>query len=207
MFYLSIGRQVEVAMGTFAFTIFYLLGMIGVIVMGCIFPISMDGGYLNSTLFFAYAFFYPNNQILVMYVIPVRVKYLAYFSGGLLAVQFVMASWIGKLLILSGVMNFLVFFGKRLFVDRLFRLWRKRKLSKIYHADGSVQHGKFTVYSNPYAKQKEKKANAKHCCEVCGRTELKDPNLEFRYCSVCEGYHEYCMEHLHQHEHKKSGEA
>ena len=33
---------------------------------------------------------------------------------------------------------------------------------------------------------------AKHKCAICGRTELDDPNLEFRFCSKCNGNYEYC---------------
>lgn len=40
-----------------------------------------------------------------------------------------------------------------------------------------------------------------HKCAVCGRTEKDDPNLEFRYCSKCEGSYEYCSEHLYTHKH------
>ena len=41
----------------------------------------------------------------------------------------------------------------------------------------------------------------RHKCAICGRTELDDENLEFRYCSKCEGNFEYCMDHLYTHEH------
>ncbi len=41
----------------------------------------------------------------------------------------------------------------------------------------------------------------RHRCHVCGRTELDDPNLEFRYCSKCNGAYEYCSDHLFNHEH------
>ncbi len=41
----------------------------------------------------------------------------------------------------------------------------------------------------------------RHRCAVCGRTELDDPNLEFRYCSKCNGNYEYCSDHLFTHEH------
>ena len=41
----------------------------------------------------------------------------------------------------------------------------------------------------------------KHKCAVCGRTELDDPTLEFRFCSKCEGNYEYCQDHLFTHQH------
>ena len=42
---------------------------------------------------------------------------------------------------------------------------------------------------------------ARHKCAVCGRTELDDPNLTFRYCSKCSGNKEYCQDHLFTHKH------
>ena len=49
--------------------------------------------------------------------------------------------------------------------------------------------------------QAEKIRLTHHKCAVCGRTEKDDPNLEFRYCSKCEGNLEYCMDHLYTHKH------
>ncbi len=40
-----------------------------------------------------------------------------------------------------------------------------------------------------------------HKCAICGRTELDDPNLTFRYCSKCNGNYEYCQDHLFTHKH------
>ena len=43
----------------------------------------------------------------------------------------------------------------------------------------------------------------KHKCAICGRTEKDDPNLEFRFCSKCNGNYEYCQDHLFTHQHVK----
>ena len=196
-FYYSIGRQLEYAMGSFAFTMYYLLGMLGVILAGSIFGGNISGIYLNSSLFFAYAVYFPDEMILFMFFIPIKIKYIAYFSGAMLAILFVLTSLTGKILIITGLINFLIFFGKSLFSRRATHISsRQRRKWKV------IQGGR-----NPYQTGTASRSAAKHCCEVCGRTELSSPELEFRYCSACEGYHEYCMEHLHQHTHKKSGEA
>ena len=49
----------------------------------------------------------------------------------------------------------------------------------------------------------KKKNGAMHECAVCHRTELDDPELEFRYCSKCDGNYEYCQDHLFTHKHVK----
>ena len=63
--------------------------------------------------------------------------------------------------------------------------------------DGSF---KFTLAS---AITPKKKNGAMHECAVCHRTELDDPELEFRYCSKCDGNYEYCQDHLFTHKHVK----
>ncbi len=40
-----------------------------------------------------------------------------------------------------------------------------------------------------------------HTCSICGRTSETNPELTFRYCSKCEGNHEYCQDHLFTHVH------
>ena len=57
------------------------------------------------------------------------------------------------------------------------------------------------AYGNPAPT--EPQPIARHRCAVCGRTELDDPTLEFRYCSKCNGNYEYCSDHLFSHEHKQ----
>ena len=54
-------------------------------------------------------------------------------------------------------------------------------------------------------KQAQKQAKAtggyRHKCAVCGITDADDPNMEFRYCSKCDGYYCYCMNHINNHVH------
>lgn len=203
MFYYSIGRKTEMAMGSFAFTIYYLVGMLGVIFFGVVFRVPVTGDYLNSAIFFAYAYYFPDDLILVMMILPVKIKYMAFLSGALLLASFVMGNFYIKILIFTGMINFILFFGKSLVIDRLIN--RRRKSVFRSNSQGKRRAGfKAKVYTNPnYGKS----GNVLHCCEVCGRTERDAADLEFRYCSSCEGYHEYCMEHLHNHIHKKEGEA
>jgi hypothetical protein len=41
----------------------------------------------------------------------------------------------------------------------------------------------------------------RHKCAVCGRTDIEYPDLEFRYCSRCNGYHCFCIDHINNHIH------
>lgn len=215
MFYLSIGRKTEAAMGSFAFTAYYFFGVFCVIITGILFRIPLTGAYINSTLFLAYAYFYPNDEILLFFILPVKVKYLAYLSGFALFIQLLVGSWINKLLLISGILNFLLFIAPSLVMDIVDRI-RHKKRRMDYRKKAEQRWGvEPKVYTNPFASTNyqtkpysaKPKSDARHCCEVCGRTEISNPELEFRYCSKCGGLHEYCMEHLKEHPHINSGDA
>ena len=50
-------------------------------------------------------------------------------------------------------------------------------------------------------KQQEKEKGYHHKCAVCGRTDTDYPDLQFRYCSKCAGYHCFCSDHIFNHVH------
>lgn len=203
MFYYNIGRRLEVVMGRFAFTIFYFLGILALILLSLSLSIPVSGEALAYSLYFAYAYYFPNHEILFMYFIPVKIKYLAYLSGCFLLWQLLILPWMGKIIIIAGLFNFLVFFGKKIFYQPIYLLVRRQNYKH------KVSRAHFKVYSNPHipGPKKNRTSQARHFCEECGRTDLDGPNLEFRYCSKCQGYHEYCMDHLHSHKHKENSEV
>ena len=198
--YYSIGSALEHAWGTFKFNVYYLLGMIfnmlGLLIVQLIFyrgtidalgfysaMYSSITIYLNLSLFLAYAVLYPEVQFLVYGILPVKVKYLAAIDIVFLAYGFFSGPVGERVLVIVSLLNFLLFFG------------------------GKLLHGRPTTTQKQFkAQQRELKQGppikvAFHKCSVCGKTELTDPDMEFRYCSKCNGNHEYCMEHLHNHQH------
>ncbi len=207
--YYMIGQQLEAAWGAFRFNLYFFSGMVFHVIaallvymtMGISLPLSV--WYLNMSLFFAFAALYPNMQFLLFFAIPVKVKYLALIDGLYFAYAvlqaflpayggsgqfgiYYKANAVGAVV---SILNFLIFFlgsrNMRPYSPQQIR--RKREFQKnIRKAQRPVQ-----MYPN----------GAKHRCAVCGRTELDDPNLEFRYCSKCAGNHEYCQDHLFTHTH------
>lgn len=182
-FYYMIGQTLEHEWGSFKFNFYYFFGIIVMIVSSLVFGTVSSVSTLNLTLFLAFATLYPNYEIRIYFILPVKVKYLAFISLGFLGVSFFFGGFSTKVSIIAGLANYLLFFGKDLFTSR------KRRVSSM---------------SRTYKFKAEVNKNVhKHQCVVCGRTEADDPNLEFRFCSKCEGYYEYCIEHLTQHEHKQ----
>lgn len=200
LLYYSIGSALEHAWGTFKFNVYYLLGMIfnmlGLLIVQLIFyrgtvdalgfysaMYSSITIYLNLSLFLAYAVLYPEVQFLIYGILPVKVKYLAAIDIVFLAYGFISGTVGERVLVIVSLLNFLLFFG-----------------GKLLHSRPTTTQKQFK------AKQRELKQGppikvAFHKCSVCGKTELTHPDMEFRYCSKCNGNHEYCMDHLHNHQH------
>ena len=208
--YYMIGRQLELVWGGFRFNFYYFMGIffhiVGGILAYALFKVSLPMGtyYLNMSLFFAYAAIYPNQQFYLMGLIPVKVKWLAWIDAAYFGYTILQAflpayggnelyGWYFKASALEAfvsILNFLVFF----LMTRNMRRFSPKEMKRKQTYRKEVQQGR----------QEAQYANgAKHRCHVCGRTELDDENLEFRYCSKCNGNYEYCQDHLFTHEHVK----
>lgn len=209
--YYSIGMQLERVWGTFRFNLYFLTGVLFHIVAALLayvlFHASLPMGtyYLNMSLFFAYATIYPNQQFYVFGILPIKVKWLAWIDAayfGYTILRAFLPAYGGAgdymapfykayaLEAFVSLMNFLLFF----FATRDYRKYSPKEAKR-----------KHTYRKEVYeARKNQQYANgARHRCTVCGRTELDDPNLEFRYCSKCNGAYEYCQDHLFTHEHIK----
>ena len=209
--YYMIGQHLEYHWGAFRFNLYFFMGVllhiIAALLVYLIWDVSLPMGtyYLNMSLFFAYAALYPNQQFYLFMIIPVKVKWLAWIDAayfGYTILQAFLPNYGGlggvyglyykafALEAFVSILNFLVFY----FGSRNYKKYSPKEVHRrrIYRKE---------VYE---ARQNNQYANgAKHRCTVCGRTELDDPNLEFRYCSKCNGAHEYCQDHLFTHEHIK----
>ena len=169
-----LGDGLESAMGSFRVNLFYGLGVLGTTAAAFFTHANFSTAMLNSSLLFAFARFYPEMMIYLMGLIPVKVKWLAWFYGIGLVVGFVFGAWDYRLALGAAFANYFVFFGREIFQDARHR---------------HVTHTRRTRFLGAQRPDDE----ALHRCEVCGRTEAVAPDLEFR---VAKDGHEYCTEHL-----------
>lgn len=109
-FYYFIGNALENEWGSFRFTLYYFLGIIGTIIAGLLTG-GATNSYLNLSLFLAFAALYPNMQVLLFFFIPIKIKWLAYLDAALFAYQFLLGNWQTRAAILASLLNFLIFFG------------------------------------------------------------------------------------------------
>ncbi len=196
-FYYFIGNTLEREWGTAKFTIFYFSGtvltaifvLIAYLVSG--YSYSVYGTYyVNLSMFFAFATLYPNFQVLLFFLIPVKMKWLAYLDAALFLFSILGAllrgNIIAALVPLIAILNYLIYFFDDLssFLGHTKRYYSRQ-----------------TLNFKKAAQQKQKQKGYLHKCTVCGRTDTDYPNLEFRYCSRCNGYYCYCMDHINDHVH------
>lgn len=253
-FYYFIGTSLERAWGSFKFNVYYFSGIIFTVIAafviyfafdGLVFPMSIY--YINMALFLAFAVMYSDVQFLVLFIIPVKAKWLAYFDGGIILAQIVFGYawqllpdniWYGLWSIgivphpvyateaLVSILNFIVFMvisrvrfkskTQRNFHDaykqaekmQKQREKEARKKNSTFRTGGSAEYDSSDNAGAPKAGTASRgsfktsvRSGPIHRCAVCGRTELDNPELEFRFCSKCYSNYEYCSEHLYTHRH------
>lgn len=187
-FYYRIGGMMENTIGVCKFNCFYFTGVALLDLVGLIFDVSFTGDALSLSLFAAFATLYPDVRILLMYILPVKAKYLAWVYLGLTALEVVLFR---SLYPVVPLLNYLLFFWSdlpNLLPDKKFTVRKKQKPNPNWAKNYRVVHQQS---ERPY----------RHKCTVCGRTDVTDPQLEFRYCSQCNGYYCYCMDHINNHAH------
>lgn len=110
-FYWLIGSSLENQWGAFRFNVFYLCGVIGTMLFGFITGYATNY-YLNLSLFFAFALIFPDFQLMLFFILPVKVKYLALLDAIGFFWMLLTAGWPQKIALLVAIGNILLFFWK-----------------------------------------------------------------------------------------------
>ena len=200
-FYYWIGSTLERQWATAKFNLYYISGalltVLGVVLASLItgnpYLTAAGTGYVNLSMFFAFAFLFPNTTVLLFFILPVKMKWLAYLDGALFAFDIIKAigahNWAGVVLPIVALLNFAVF------------IWPEvhylKERAKYQNSRKTVQ---FRQAQQQQAKQAQQQGY-RHKCAVCGRTDTDYPDLQFRYCSKCVGYHCFCQDHIFNHVH------
>ena len=213
-FYYSIGTTLERTWGTYRYNLYLFLGIIFTAVgafamMGFVYLFQRDilfalGAenyfavlstmfstyYVNMSIFLAFAATFPDMQVLLFFFIPIKVKILGIIYGVLLVYEFIAGvgnkylNAANRFVIGASLLNFIVFF---LTSRNMIHMSPKQVKRRQEFKREVKQSAKIT----------------RHKCAICGRTEETNPELEFRFCSKCDGNYEYCQDHLFTHAHVK----
>ena len=220
-FFYLLGRHIELSMGTFRFNLLYLSGVILMDIFAMIFcPVIPTGHispaeatylvntlpiyynmayYLHLSLLLTFATTHPDSQFLIFFIIPIKawvmgIIYLVLIAAEIFNMSYPVMLFPHNLFPLVGLLNYLLFAGKD--VRNLFPFLKNRRQYKpAKKASGTIP---FRQNEAPSQKQA---APYTHRCTVCGRTDMTNPELEFRYCSRCNGYFCYCEDHINNHTH------
>lgn len=222
MFYYQLGMALEKNWGTFRFNAYLIGGILitevgSLLVYGIIYAVfgqtaalmtsSMMGQmisttYINMSIFLAFAMMYPEMQVMLYFIIPIKMKWMAavyvvmlifnvwdiYHTIYAYTQSVGLSFWYAGIMLLCivlSLLNFLIFFLSTRNLNR----YTPHEIHRRQQFKAQMRQ------------PKEETGIAKHKCAICGRTELDDPTLEFRFCSKCEGNYEYCQNHLFTHEH------
>ena len=206
LFYYFIGTTLEREWGTPKFTIYYIFGVLLNIIYGFAlryligvpgFAFMLDNvvnvTYLNLTLYFAFAVIYPDFTIRLFFIIPIKMKWAALISAGFFVYTIISNLLAGEIVMaflpLVALLNFFIICGDDL--RSKLRPIKARGKSKFSNFNREAKKAKRNMDNKPF----------RHQCAVCGRTDTDTPGLEFRYCSRCEGYHCFCIDHINNHVH------
>ncbi len=197
--YYFIGTSIEQAIGTFRYNV-YLFGgllftLLGAFLLYVIYwlsagiPVMGIGSYFGTeyvtmSLFLALASNFPNVEFRLYFILPFKAKWLGIVDAVWMIFSFIVSNWAGRVAIIASLLNFLIFF----FSTRNFQRISPREIHRKQ------------VYRQ---QMRQSQGVTKHKCAICGRTEQDGAELEFRFCSKCEGNYEYCQDHLFTHQHIK----
>jgi len=202
--YYSLGRAMELIWGTLKFNLFYLCGVLMMDIYCMIFGGRADVTYLNLSLFLSYATMYPNSQFLLFFIIPVKAWIFALVDLVLVLFSLLTDPFPYNFFSVISLANYFLFFGKDV-LNVLPMSWRvnaRRAARKAKpQKDDRPKVVPFPTAGSYEATTAKVQAPYTHRCTICGRTDVTDPNLEFRYCSRCKGYHCYCEDHISNHTH------
>lgn len=194
-FYYFIGSTIEREWGSGKFTIYFFTGMVLTVVYGFVLyfitgvSYSVSAEYIYLSMFFTFATLYPDMQVLLFFIIPIKMKWLGIVDGVFFLYEVLTGTFPSNLLPLVAVLNYLLFCGGWLF--DYFRPARVKQRKNTVNFKNEVRRIQYEQKTKPYTRK----------CEVCGRTDTDYPQLEFRYCSRCAGYHCFCIDHINNHVH------
>lgn len=176
------GNTLENELGITKYNLFIFSGYFFILLGTFFYP--LDAYYVYLSVFFAIAYLYPDMEILLFFILPIKMKWLGIVSGGFLifnalALSIQVQSLLPLLGPIFGLLNFLIWI---VYPDLKNKLPRKHQIQ--------------------YLLKNKKSQKYMHKCTICGITELDDPYMDFRYCVECSD-HEYCRDHLYNHEHIK----
>ena len=206
--YFSISRSLERVVGRWKVNFFLVTGLLMLVIFGFLYYLIFSGSnsagnvmalnpyYLYAMLFVLFALIFPDARFLLMFIIPIRGKWMVFITLAMYMIDVIAAfvqgnfsyGWVLVFMIIAAVLSLMLFLALSGYRPRK----RSGARSNVIHMNSYAQNQK---------RQGTPSTNYRHKCALCGRTDRSNPELDFRYCSKCQGAYEYCSDHLYTHIH------
>ncbi len=160
--------------------------------------------YINVSIYIVFAMTYPNDIVRLYFLIPVKMKWLGILDVAYLGYLLVAGGAYTRFAVLAALANCLIFYIANIKGIAISpkQIHRKNQFNRNYRMGQSMGPGGKAASSMGPGTAAPKFV-ARHKCAICGKTDVSDPDMTFRYCSKCNGNYEYCQVHLFQHTHVK----
>jgi hypothetical protein len=176
-----VGSSLEQHWGSFRFNVYYLTGAIATIGSAAFLGVGTNT-FINESLFLAFATLFPDVTVLLMFILPIRVKWLGLAAGAYLVYQFVLGGLFIRIAIGAAMVNYLLFFGGH-WLDVL----RRRNIQVRQSAKREQFKGNEPVFG-------------KRVCALCGAREADGADIRVCSCDKCGGQaRALCLEHARNH--------
>jgi hypothetical protein len=179
-FFYLMGTVLDATWGTFRYNVYLLTGLLATVAASFLHPDApVMIAFLEWSVFFAFAFLYPDFKILVFFILPVKVKWLALIQWTIYGLIWLAGDWSIRLYVGAAVCNFFLFFWHDIYLRT--RSGRRRIAGQVAEIEAARR--------------------PRHTCVLCGANNISHPQMSFRYCSKCAGSLCYCSEHIRDHAH------
>lgn len=180
--------------------------------------------YINILIYLGFAITFPMLEVRLWFILPLKMYWLGILDAGFMIYYFIEGGMTTRFAVAAALINVVIFYFTCLFKGGIGR--NKKKRTNGYYGSsnggnswsaysGNPQRGNSQGGNSPSGNSNGgSNANGGHVhmtrptgikvhrCSSCGRTDETNPELTFRFCSKCNGSHEYCQDHLFTHLHK-----
>ena len=182
------GVSLEEEWGEFKFNVYFFVAMIVSIIFSFVTGVPLTGAAITTSIFLAFAKLFPHFKVLLFFIIPLEVRWLGYLAWATILFGMIKGAVNGSIISICAaalpIVNYLLFFGKSFVREKKMRAGSVIRMSDYKKKTRVVEKRGYT-----------------HKCTVCGITDVDDPDMDFRYCSKCNGKHAYCEKHIKNHTH------
>lgn len=181
----TMGVMLEQTWGTFRYQVYWFLGWLGSVIVAMASGVSTTNELMLMSLFLAFATLFPDYEIRLFFVLPVKVKWLAWIDALALLAMVGMSHGVARIYPALAIANYLLFFGA--------------DLVSMLRGFG-LRADRARAFSAFEQSKREAAPSDKRVCARCGVSDA-DPSIDFRVCtcSKCKTPTTFCLPHSRDH--------